>query len=145
MASKVIMGMTIEENPSLGTEPGLRHRTLARYQLSYHWRRDDVFFDESHEVTVKKVENNTVYYKETVVYRHPIFFGKEVGGRGVHCHIAKPDPNRRVCTDRVPLWVPLGLYSPSEEEFQVVAMFLVSAGFIHSLSILRNSQAGTHE
>jgi hypothetical protein len=58
---------------------------------------------KAYEITVKKMENVTVYYKETEVGWHLIFcLGSR---RRDHRHIAKPEPNRRVTIDRVPLLV----------------------------------------
>jgi hypothetical protein len=56
---------------------------------------------ETYEVTVKKVENKIVYYKETVERRYLIFWpGNQ---RRVHRHTAEPDSNQRVPVGRVPL------------------------------------------
>jgi hypothetical protein len=53
------------------------------------------------EVTVKKLENKVVYYKETVGSQHLIFWpGSQ---RRVHCHTAKPESDQRVSI----CWVPL--------------------------------------
>jgi hypothetical protein len=55
---------------------------------------------------VKKVENSVVYYKEMVEFLYLIFWpGSQ---RRVHCHTAKPEPNRRVTIDRVPLYIFIG-------------------------------------
>jgi hypothetical protein len=77
-----------------------RSPAKVHYQLSYHIQlKGDVFYD-TYEVTMKKMENKIVYYKETVECQHLIFWpGSQ---RRVHCHTAKTELNWRATIDRVP-------------------------------------------
>jgi hypothetical protein len=69
----------------------------TNWTMTVNWR--NVSF--TCRVTVKKVENKIVYYEEIVECRHLIFWSRSQ--RRVHCHTAKPESNRRVTVDRVPL------------------------------------------
>jgi hypothetical protein len=52
---------------------------------------------QKYEITVKKVENKTALSKETLeCLRLKVCPGSQ--GK-VHCHTAKPEPNRRVTID----------------------------------------------
>jgi hypothetical protein len=46
--------------------PSYLHRKNTHYQLSYNCELKEGFFYSTYKVTLKKVENKTVYYKETV-------------------------------------------------------------------------------
>jgi hypothetical protein len=54
-----------------------------------------------YEVTVKKVQNKNVFSKEVVECLHLILF--LASQRKVHGHTAKPELNRRITVDWVPL------------------------------------------
>jgi uncharacterized membrane protein len=56
------------------------------------WATKDFVFYKTCEVTVKKVENKIVYYRETVECQHLIFWAGSQRGR-VQCHTAKSEPN----------------------------------------------------
>jgi hypothetical protein len=69
--------------------------------LCYHEELKVSSFYKTYEIIVKKVENKTVYYEETVECRHLIFWPENQ--RRIHCHTAKPEPNWKVTVDQVPL------------------------------------------
>jgi hypothetical protein len=89
------------KNPNWEWNPGHLHRKQTCYQLSYCGQHKVTSFYKIYEVTVKKVENKTVFFKGTVQNRHLILWpGSQ---RRVHCHTAKQEPNQRVTVDQVPL------------------------------------------
>jgi hypothetical protein len=77
---------TATETGQLSYDGGLKKR-------SFHW---------TYRVTVKKVENKIMYYKETAECLQLIFWPRSQ--RRVHYHTAKLKPNQRVTIDWVPLW-----------------------------------------
>jgi hypothetical protein len=67
MASKVIIDMLIKKkSPHWEPNPSCPHCRQTHYQLNYCGEHKGAYFYEACELTLKEVENNTVYYKETV-------------------------------------------------------------------------------
>jgi hypothetical protein len=103
MAPRGITYMVIKKKAYLGTKLESLCTIGTLYQPSYDGELNEGFNYGTYEVTVKKVENKIVYYKETVECLHLILWPRSQ--RRVQCHTAKPEPNQRVRINQVPLLV----------------------------------------
>jgi hypothetical protein len=106
---------------------------LTCYQLSCCGWHDGLYFTKTCQLTVNKLENETMSYKETVEQWHLVFCpGSQ---RMVHCRITTLVPNRRVSVNEVSLsvshllmnWLIHCITSAFRDDETIVEKFPVSA------------------
>jgi hypothetical protein len=68
MATKTIIDMAPKKKKVKrhDSNTGLPYHRQAHYQPRYYGRHDGMPFNKAYQVIVKKLENEIVYYKETV-------------------------------------------------------------------------------